>query len=157
MHYRYNLDPFNMYRDKELWSALRKCHVKHTIKALAGQLDAPIVENGENFSVGERQLICMARALLRQSKILVLDEATAAIDTETDSLVQETIKEVFSDCTMLTIAHRLNTITNYDRILVLDQGQVIEFDTPSALLANENSVFSQMVAVQDSQKHAAVN
>jgi len=153
---RYNLDPFHMYTDDELWDALSKCHVKHTIKALDGQLDANIIENGENFSVGERQLLCMARALLRHSKILLLDEATAAIDTETDSLIQQTIKDAFADCTMLTIAHRLNTVVTSDRILVLDEGKVIEYDTPTKLLADSGSVFAQMMAVQESQKQKAM-
>ncbi|KAK3604646.1 hypothetical protein CHS0354_007189 [Potamilus streckersoni] len=142
---RYNLDPFQQYLDDALWEALEKCHVKNTIAALEQQLDASVEENGENFSVGERQLICMARALLRNSKILMLDEATAAIDTETDSLVQATIKEAFANCTMLIIAHRLNTVLGCDRILVMEDGKVAEYGKPSELMASPESKFKAML------------
>ncbi|PVD18522.1 hypothetical protein C0Q70_21071 [Pomacea canaliculata] len=142
---RYNLDPFQQHTDEELWSCLEKCHMKEMIACLDQQLESPVLENGENFSVGERQLLCMARALLRHSKILMLDEATAAIDTETDALVQATLKEAFGDCTMLIIAHRLNTVLSCDKILVIADGKVAEYDRPSTLMENPDSLFQNML------------
>ncbi|XP_052784055.1 ATP-binding cassette sub-family C member 5-like isoform X2 [Mya arenaria] len=148
---RYNLDPFGQHADSALWEALGKCHIKDTIQSLELQLDHQVVENGENFSVGERQLMCMARALLRNSKILMLDEATAAIDTETDALVQQTIKEAFVDCTMLIIAHRLNTVLGCDRILVMEDGLVVEYGRPKDLMASSSSKFKAMLDAAEKQ------
>ncbi|KAG6416777.1 hypothetical protein SASPL_124215 [Salvia splendens] len=142
---RFNLDPFNEHNDADLWESLERAHLKDVIRRNPLGLDAEVSEAGENFSVGQRQLLSLSRALLRRSKILVLDEATAAVDVRTDALIQKTIREEFKSCTMLIIAHRLNTIIDCDNILLLDAGKVLEFDTPEALLRREGSAFSKMV------------
>lgn len=141
---RMNIDPFKSYPDDAIWMALEQSHLKSFVKELNDGLEHKITEGGENLSVGQRQLVCLARALLRKTKVLILDEATAAIDIETDELIQKTIRTKFNDCTILTIAHRLNTIMDSDRIIVLDQGLIAEFDTPQNLLSNTNSIFYGM-------------
>nr|XP_058951854.1 multidrug resistance-associated protein 1-like [Pocillopora verrucosa] len=140
---RVNLDPFDSHTDEELWKILEMSHLKNFVSGLEEGLLHPVTEGGENLSVGQRQLVCLARALLRKSKILVLDEATAAVDLETDELIQHTIRREFADRTVFTIAHRLNTIMDYTRIMVLDKGFMMEFDTPQALLAQQG-IFYKM-------------
>lgn len=148
---RSNLDPWDQYSDAEIWEALEKTHIKEMVSQLPHSLHSEVTENGENFSVGERQLLCVARALLRNSKILLLDEATAAIDTETDRLIQETIRTAFGSCTTLIIAHRLNTVMSCSRVMVMNNGQILEFDSPVALLADENSRFRAMIEASENQ------
>ncbi|CAI6346527.1 unnamed protein product [Macrosiphum euphorbiae] len=141
---RMNLDPTNNNTDAQLWSALTLAHLKAYVVGLDGGLDHEMSEGGDNLSVGQRQLVCLARALLKKTKILVLDEATAAIDLETDDLIQTTIRTEFKDCTVLTIAHRLNTIMDSDKVIVLDNGFMIEYDSPANLLQDKSSVFYSM-------------
>ncbi|CAK4351318.1 unnamed protein product [Aphanomyces euteiches] len=138
---RFNIDPSKQVVDADLWAVLKKVHLAG---CLEGGLDFQVAEKGSNLSVGQRQLLCIARALLRQSRVVVLDEATANIDLESDRLIQQTIKECFRDVTMLIIAHRLDTIIDSDRILVMDRGSVIEYDSPQVLLAKEGSVFAEL-------------
>ncbi|XP_040061756.2 multidrug resistance-associated protein 1-like [Ixodes scapularis] len=140
---RFNLDPAGQHDAEELCSALKKAHLGDAFRK-GGGLDFEILDGGKNLSVGQRQLVCLARAVLRKAKILVLDEATASVDMKTDLLVQQTLRDLMSGCTVLTIAHRLDTVLNSDRIVVLDQGRVIEVGSPAALLADSKSSFHAM-------------
>lgn len=141
---RENLDPFGELEDVVLWEALERSYLKSVIAALPGGLLFQVAQNGENFSVGQKSLICLARALLKKTKILVLDEATSAVDVETDELIQKTIRTEFKDRTVLTIAHRIKTVMDSDKILVLNHGRVIEFDSPKVLLKDESSLFNKL-------------
>ncbi|XP_029940293.1 multidrug resistance-associated protein 1-like [Salarias fasciatus] len=140
---RMNLDPFENCSDEDLWRALDLAHMKSFVSGLPQKLDHECSEGGENLSLGQRQLLCLARALLRKSRILVLDEATAAVDLNTDQLIQSTIRTQFRDCTVLTIAHRLHTILDYSRVMVMERGSVVEMDSPAQLLRLQG-VFYQM-------------
>ncbi|KAF5273604.1 hypothetical protein FQR65_LT04603 [Abscondita terminalis] len=146
---RKNLDPFDEHTDDDLWKALKEVNMKDAVQALDMGLQMEIYEGGLNLSVGQRQLICLARAIIRDNKILILDEATANVDSQSDAVIHETIRRNFSKCTVLTIAHRLQTIMDSDRILVMDAGEVVEFDRPNTLLQNSDSVFYKMVQQVD--------
>ncbi|XP_019491823.1 PREDICTED: canalicular multispecific organic anion transporter 1 [Hipposideros armiger] len=133
---RMNLDPFNNYSDEEIWKALELAHLKSFVANLQLGLLHELTEGGDNLSIGQRQLLCLARALLRKSKVLIMDEATAAVDLETDHLIQLTIQKEFSHCTTITIAHRLHTIMDSDKVMVLDNGKIVEYGSPADLLKN---------------------
>ncbi|XP_071783118.2 ATP-binding cassette sub-family C member 4-like isoform X1 [Centroberyx gerrardi] len=142
---RKNLDPFRQHTDEDLWNALQEVQLKAVVEELPNKLETVLAESGSNFSVGQRQLVCLARAILRKNRILIIDEATANVDPRTDGLIQQTIRDKFQECTVLTIAHRLNTIIDCDRILVLDAGRIQEYDEPYVLLQNQDGLFYQMV------------
>jgi len=145
--FRSNLDPFNEHTDADLWFSLERANLKEKVMAEGGRdgLEGVILEGGENLSVGERQLLCLARAILKNSRILVLDEASSNIDYESDAFIQKALREDFKDTTILTIAHRLNTIIDYDTIIVFDNGKIVEAGSPKTLLENANGVFTSLV------------
>ncbi|XP_057311415.1 ATP-binding cassette sub-family C member 4-like isoform X1 [Hydractinia symbiolongicarpus] len=142
---RKNLDPFNEYTDADVWEAIEEVQLKESVMELPGKLQTEITEAGSNLSVGERQLLCLARALLKKNKIIVIDEATANVDMETDALIQQTIREKFKECTVLTVAHRLNTVMDSDRVMVMEGGKIVEFDEPYELLQNRTGYFRKLV------------
>ncbi|KAI9091703.1 P-loop containing nucleoside triphosphate hydrolase protein [Phlyctochytrium arcticum] len=141
---RSNLDPSASHTDKVLWKILDRCRLKSFVSSMPKKLDGAVTENGDNLSVGQRQLFCLGRAMLMSAKILLIDEATANVDFETDGMIQQVLRTHLRKCTILTIAHRISTIMDYDKILVLDQGRVAEFDAPAVLLANPKSIFTQL-------------
>ncbi|GAB2290275.1 ATP-binding cassette sub- C member 9 [Dionaea muscipula] len=142
---RGNLDPLRQYSDREIWEALDKCQLGDLVRAKEGRLESTVVENGENWSMGQRQLFCLGRALLKRSSILVLDEATASVDSATDGVVQKIINQEFKDRTIVTIAHRIHTVIDSDLVLVLSEGRIAEYDTPSKLLERGDSFFSRLI------------
>ncbi|KAK8605473.1 hypothetical protein V6N13_102251 [Hibiscus sabdariffa] len=143
---RTNLDPLQQHTDHEIWEALNKCRLVDIVRRDQRLLDAPVAEDGENWSVGQRQLVCLARVLLKKKRILVLDEATASIDTATDNVIQETIRNETSGCMVITVAHRIPTVIDNDLVLVLDKGKIVEYNTPKTLLKDNSSSFSKLVA-----------
>jgi ABC-type multidrug transport system fused ATPase/permease subunit len=142
--FRRNLDPFSKHSDSELWDALERASIKEKVVE-SGGLEGAVLAGGENLSVGQRQLLCLARSMLAKPKILVMDEATANIDYDSDTVIQKSIREDFKNSTVLTIAHRLNTVMDYDRILVLSAGEIVEYDSPVNLVKKEDGVFRSMV------------
>ncbi|KAI3746682.1 hypothetical protein L6452_09121 [Arctium lappa] len=142
---RSNMDPLEEYTDNQIWEALDKCQIGDEVRKKEGKLDSTVTENGENWSMGQRQLVCLGRVLLKKSKILILDEATASVDTATDNMIQKTIREHFSDSTVITIAHRITSVVNSDMVLVLNNGLIEEYDSPTKLLEEKSSSFSKLV------------
>ncbi|XP_015242233.1 PREDICTED: ATP-binding cassette sub-family C member 9-like [Cyprinodon variegatus] len=143
--FRFNLDPERKCTDDRLWEALEIAQLKNMVKALPGGLDAMVTEGGENFSVGQRQLFCLARAFVRKSSILIMDEATASIDMATENILQKVVMTAFADRTVVTIAHRVHTILTADLVIVMKRGNILEYDKPETLLEQEDGMFASFV------------
>ncbi|KAL5077920.1 hypothetical protein RYX36_016904 [Vicia faba] len=154
---RSNLDALEEYTDEQIWEALDMCQLGDEVRKKEGKLDSSVSENGENWSMGQRQLVCLGRVLLKKSKVLVLDEATASVDTITDNLIQQTLKQHFSDCTVITIAHRITSVIDSDMVLLLNQGLIEEYDSPTRLLENKLSPFAQLVAEYTRRSNSNLN
>ncbi|KAM4123241.1 hypothetical protein ACB094_01G145000 [Castanea mollissima] len=142
---RYNLDPLSNHTDQEIWEVLGKCQLREAIYGKEEGLDSLVMQDGSNWSLGQRQLFCLGRALLKRSQILVLDEATASIDNATDSLIQKTIRTEFTDCTVITVAHRIPTVMDCTKVLAISDGKIAEYDEPLKLMNKEGSLFGQLV------------
>jgi len=153
---RYNLDPFSEATDARLWEVLEQVRMNGVVERLANKLEQHVQEGGDNFSVGEKQLFCIARALLRDPRVLCLDEATASLDSDTDAMLQDMIRRLFQQKTVITIAHRLETIMDSDRILVLQAGRIAEVGSPLMLLQATGGVFSGMVQAGNAQHLRAI-
>ncbi|KAI6707128.1 hypothetical protein NL676_010090 [Syzygium grande] len=141
---RYNLDPLSKHTDQEIWEVLGKCQLREAIQGKVKGLESLVVEDGSNWSMGQRQLFCLGRALLRRSRILVLDEATASVDNTTDSILQRTIRREFAGSTVLTVAHRIPTVLDCTMVLALSDGRLVEYDDPMKLVGKDNSLFGQL-------------
>ena len=141
---RINIDPYSKYKDEDIWNALEVCNLKDYVSNLPDKLEHQLESEGSNLSLGQKQLFCIAGAILMRPKIMVFDESTSAVDQTSDLLIQKVIETQFADSTVISIAHRLNTIAGYDRVIVLDQGALKEMDTPRALLNDQNSLFYQL-------------
>ncbi|KAF6172964.1 hypothetical protein GIB67_006340 [Kingdonia uniflora] len=152
---RYNLDPLSQHTDQEIWEVLGKCQLHEAVQEKEDGLDALVTEDGSNWSMGQRQLFCLGRALLRRSRILVLDEATASIDNATDSILQKIIRTEFADCTVITVAHRIPTVMDCTMVLAISDGKLVEYDEPMKLMKNEESLFGQLVKEYWSHIHSA--
>ncbi|XP_064970651.1 ABC transporter C family member 10-like isoform X1 [Musa acuminata AAA Group] len=142
---RYNLDPLSQYTDQQIWEVLDKCQLREVVQEKEHGLDSLVVEDGSNWSMGQRQLFCLGRALLRRSRILVLDEATASIDNATDAILQKTIRREFADCTVITVAHRILTVVDCTMVLAISEGKVVEYDCPLKLMKTKGSLLGELV------------
>uniref|UniRef100_A0A452ZEM9 ABC transporter C family member 3 n=1 Tax=Aegilops tauschii subsp. strangulata TaxID=200361 RepID=A0A452ZEM9_AEGTS len=143
---RSNIDPLDEYSDEQIWEALDCCHLGDEVRKNELKLDSTVTENGENWSAGQRQLVCLGRVILKRRRILVLDEATSSVDPITDSLIQKTLKQQFAECTVITIAHRITSVLDSERVILLDNGEIAENDSPAKLLEDSSSLFSKLVS-----------
>ncbi|KAJ6338496.1 hypothetical protein OIU76_008048 [Salix suchowensis] len=141
---RSNVDPVGQYTDEDIWRSLERCQLKDVVAAKPEKLDSPVIDNGDNWSVGQRQLLCLGRVMLKHSRLLFMDEATASVDSQTDAVIQKIIREEFAECTIISIAHRIPTVMDCDRVLVIDAGRAKEYDKPSRLLERP-SLFGALV------------
>ena len=135
------LDPLGHVEDAAIWSVLQQTQMAHAVRSL----DMPIAEGGSNLSAGQRQLLCIARAMLARARLVIMDEATSSVDAETDARIQRAVRAAFGDATVITIAHRLNSVLDADKIMVLDDGELVEFGPPRELMARPSGRFRAMV------------